>query len=100
MARIMAIHGIEMVGSCGNPTVIAKVLFDGSEAADQAAVDRKVIELEDTPDQTRLGGNAIRSIWPTVAVMQAIEKAGSVAGKELGDLAIRRMRAARNASIP
>ena len=45
----------------------------GLEAADQAAVDRRLIELDGTPDKARLGANA------TIAVSMAVAHAAAAA---------------------
>ncbi len=54
---------------------IAQAL-SGTDAADQAALDRFLIELDGTPDKHRLGGNA------TVAVSMAAARAAAAAGGE------------------
>lgn len=51
---------------------IARAL-DGSDAADQAAIDGMLIALDDTADKTRLGGNA------TIAVSMAVAHAAAAA---------------------
>jgi enolase len=51
---------------------IARALM-GLDAADQEAVDRRLIELDGTPDKTRLGANA------TIAVSMAVAHAAAAA---------------------
>ena len=51
---------------------IARAIF-GMDALDQADIDAKMIELDGTPDKSKLGGNAI------VAVSLAIAQAGALA---------------------
>ncbi|MDA8107384.1 MAG: phosphopyruvate hydratase [Betaproteobacteria bacterium] len=45
----------------------------GSEVADQAAVDRRLIELDGTPDKSRLGGNALVAVSLACAHAAAAE---------------------------
>jgi enolase len=54
---------------------IAPVLA-GLDAADQAAVDQTLIELDGTPNKARLGGNA------TIAVSMAVAQAAAAAAQE------------------
>jgi enolase len=54
---------------------IAPVLA-GLDAADQAAVDQTLIELDGTPNKARLGGNA------TIAVSMAVAQAAAAAARE------------------
>jgi enolase len=51
---------------------IARAIF-GMDAHDQQAIDAKIIELDGTPDKSRLGGNA------TVAVSLAVARAAAMA---------------------
>jgi len=48
----------------------------GLDAADQAAVDQALIDLDGTPDKARLGGNA------TIAVSMAVAQAAAAAAEE------------------
>jgi enolase len=48
----------------------------GLDAADQAAVDQALIELDGTPEKARLGGNA------TIAVSMAVAQAAAAAAEE------------------
>ena len=52
---------------------IAQALI-GSDAADQAAVDRTLIELDGTPNKSRLGANAILGVSLAAAHAQAAEE--------------------------
>ena len=45
----------------------------GSEVADQAALDRRLIELDGTPDKSRLGGNALVAVSLACAHAAAAE---------------------------
>ena len=49
--------------------------LSGLDAADQAAVDRRLIELDGTPNKARLGGNA------TIAVSMAVAHAAAAAAR-------------------
>ncbi len=48
--------------------------FKGVEAGDQAALDRKLVELDGTPNKGRLGANAILGVSMAVAHAAAAEK--------------------------
>jgi enolase 1/2/3 len=50
----------------------------GHDAADQAAIDRTLIELDGTPQKSRLGGNAL-----VAASMAALHAAANTAGRPL-----------------
>ncbi|MGH6899395.1 MAG: phosphopyruvate hydratase, partial [Geminicoccaceae bacterium] len=50
--------------------------LSGLDAADQAAIDRRLIELDRTPAKTRLGANA------TIAVSMAVAHAAAAAARE------------------
>src|SRR5437764_5691253 len=56
---------------------IAKAL-NGQDAADQAAVDQRLIELDGTPQKRRLGGNALVAVS-----MAALHAAANAAGRPL-----------------
>ena len=49
---------------------IAKALV-GMDANDQAAVDRRMIEVDGTPNKSRLGANAILGVWPVGRLVSA-----------------------------
>jgi len=70
--------GLDVARAVGHvATLIAPALL-GLDAADQAAVDARLIELDGTPDKRRLGGNA------TIAVsMAAAHAAAGAAGLPL-----------------
>ena len=48
--------------------------LDGADAGDQAAVDRALIELDGTPNKSRLGANAILGVSLAVAKAAALEE--------------------------
>ena len=50
----------------------------GMEAADQASLDRAMIELDGTPNKGRLGANAILGVSMAVAKAQAVEQGVSL----------------------
>jgi enolase len=52
---------------------IARALI-GMDAADQQALDRALVELDGTPNKSRLGANAIRGVSLAVAHAQAAEE--------------------------
>jgi enolase len=65
--------GLDVLGACDavNGEIAAKIR--GLDAADQAGVDRALVELDGTPSKSRLGGNA------TVAVSMACAHAAAAA---------------------
>ena len=48
--------------------------LDGADAGDQAAVDRALIELDGTPNKSRLGANAVLGVSLAVAKAAALEE--------------------------
>ena len=66
MANIAAVNAREILDSRGNPTIEVDVRLSndarGREAGDQAAIDRLLIDLDGTPNKTRLGANAILGV--------------------------------------
>jgi len=65
--------------------------LSGRDAADQAALDHALIELDGTPNKRRLGGNALVAVS-----MAALHAAASSAGKPLYEHLLR----GRDAVIP
>ncbi len=82
--KITKVHARQVIDSRGNPTVeadananteIAKSIA-GLDAADQRALDHKMISLDGTPSKSRLGANAI------LAVSMAAARAAALALKQ------------------
>lgn len=69
-ARLGGLDVANAVGHVGGPIAAA---LRGMDAAGQAAIDAALIELDGTPDKSRLGGNA------TVAVSMAVAHAAAAA---------------------
>ncbi len=74
--------GGEELGGFGVASAIANVngpiavALRGMDAGDQAAIDRRIIELDSTPTKTGLGGNA------TIAVSMAVLNAAAAAASQ------------------
>lgn len=64
--------GKGVLKAVGNVNTVIKEAVLGMEAADLFALDRKMIELDGTPDKSRLGGNALLSV--SLAVAKAAAK--------------------------
>jgi enolase len=70
--------GLDVERAVRNVSIELAAALRGMSAMDQQAIDRRIIELDGTPQKSRLGGNA------TVAVsMAALHAAASAAGEPL-----------------
>lgn len=65
--------GLDVSRAVGNVNTEIAQALTGRDAADQAAIDRALIELDGTPNKARLGGNAC------IAVSLAVAQAASAA---------------------
>jgi len=59
--------GRGVLRAVGNVNQIIAPALHGMDAADQAAIDRRMIELDGTPNKSRLGANAILAVSCAVA---------------------------------
>ncbi len=68
--------GLGVLKACTNVNVNIAGALTGMDAADQRALDARMLEMDGTPDKTRLGGNAI--IGVSVAAAKAAAAARNV----------------------
>src|SRR5271170_2932430 len=80
MSQIAQLRSREILDSRGNPTVEVDVVNDeiadaviGMDAGNQIALDGAMIELDGTPNKSRLGANAILGVSLAVAKAAAHE---------------------------
>lgn len=66
-------HGLSVHKAVDNVNKIIAPALIGMDVADQKAIDRKMIELDGTPEKKVLGGNAIYSV--SIAVFRAAAEA-------------------------
>ncbi len=71
-----ALAGLDVQRAVKNVNSLIRDALRAASAGDQAAIDRKLIELDGTPDKSRLGANAI------VAVSLACAQAAAAAAKK------------------
>src|SRR6185312_6628512 len=73
-----AFGGYDVTRAVGNVNGEIARAVTGLDAADQAALDRRLIELDGTPSKSRLGGNAVLAVS-----MAAAHAAAAAAGQPL-----------------
>jgi enolase len=67
-------QGKGVTGAVANVNGEIAAALQGSDAADQASIDRALIELDGSPNKSRLGANAILGVSLAVAHAQAAEQ--------------------------
>ena len=67
-----AYRGRSVLGAAGHVNTELAAALTGFDARDQATVDRRMIELDGTPDKSRLGANAILGVSMAVARAAAL----------------------------
>jgi enolase len=65
-------HGRGVLRAAAHVTQVLAPALAGMDCADQAAIDRRMIELEGTPNKSRLGANAILAVSCAVARTAAL----------------------------
>src|ERR687888_2475517 len=74
MSQIEKVHARQVLDSRGNPTVEVAQAVHGLDADDQSGLDRRLVELDGTPNKSRLGANAILGVSLAAAHAAAAEE--------------------------